>query len=436
MRARLLAVLLLSVAAGGAALANGTAQPDSVAFFADADVPDELAMNTTFGFLFSEDAGETWEWTCHEAVIGNAPFTPFSSRGPGGTFYVTTPLLLGTDPGLTLWRSDDRGCSWSGTESLRNESVRALAFRPGDDTTVLAAGSRTGGVAAVWRSTDGGLTYGGPLLEVPGHVFNTVHYAPSDPQRVYVAALKQTMPQESTLYRSDDGGNGWTPIPFTQFDQPPIRVLAVDPSDADVVWLRNDSATDRVFRSTNGGLAFSLVHTVDTDIAGMALTDGGDAQWLAISRTDGLLHATTASPVFLPIPGSPIARCVEAEGDAVYVCAHPYQDPYAAAVTVDGGATFDTAMTFQRITGPRTGCPAASSHVSLCEPLWPQVRQNLGLDTPTPSASPTPTPPAGDGGDGAGCSCKMGAGPPMQSAAWVVLLGGLLVASFRRLSRL
>jgi hypothetical protein len=428
MRGPVFACLSAALAlAAGVALANGTAQPDSVSFFADATAPGDFAMNATFGFLFSDDAGASWEWTCHEAVIGDAAFTPGSWRSPTGAFYVTTPLLLGNDPSLTLWRSDHRGCNWVGNESLRNESVRALAFRPGDDTTVLAIGSRTGGIAAAWRSTDAGITFGAPLLEVPEHVFNTVHYAPSDPQRLYVAAIKQTVPQDSTLYRSDDGGGNWTPIPFTQFDQPPIRVLAVDPLNADVIWLRNDSAIDRVFRSTNGGLAFSLVHSIDTDVVGMALTDAGATQWLAVSRADGLLHATTASPAFLPVPGSPIARCVEAEGDAVYVCAHPYEDPYSAAVTFDGGATFDTAMTFQRISGPLTGCPADSSHVTICQPLWPQVRLNLGLDATTPTPSPTPTP--GNPGDrDPGCSCSLARQDGDPFAGCTYLLGAAAIA--------
>jgi len=400
---RILAASLV-VAAAGAAFANGTAQPDSVAFFADATPAGDFAMNTTFGFLFSEDAGATWEWTCHEAVIGTAPFTPGATRAPNGAFYVTTPLVLGIDPTLTLFRTDDRGCTWTGNESLRNRTVRTLAFRPGDDAAVVAIGSSSGGLGVAWRSSDAGITFGDPVLEVPEHIFTTVHYAPSDPQRIYVAALKQSVPQASVLYRSDDGGTGWTALPFAFVDQPPIRVLAVDPADADVLWLRNDAAVDRVFRSTNGGVSFALAHSVGADVLGMALTDNGASRWLAIAQTNGLLHATAARPAFAEVPGSPIARCVEAEGDALYVCAHPYQDPYAAAFTVDGGASFDTAMSFQRITGPLAGCPAGTSQPSICEPLWPIVRQNLGLDGPTPS--PTPTPKNGADRD-TGCSCSL-----------------------------
>ena len=403
MRRRAALAAVLALAAAGVALANGTAQPDSVAFFADATQADDFAMNTTFGFLFSQDAGASWEWTCHEAVIG-AVYTPGATRAPDGAFYVTTPLALGIDPTLTLYRTADNGCTWTGTESLRNRVVRSLAFRPGDDTTVIAVGGSSGGLAVAWRSSDGGLTFGSPLLEVPEYVFTTVHYAPSDPQRVYIASLKQTLPQNSAvLYRSDDGGTGWTPLSFPFVDQNPIRVLAVDPVDADIVWVRNDAATDRVFRSTNGGVSFALAHSiVGTDVLGMALTESGATRWLAVQRTNGVLLATEAAPLFSAIPGSPIARCVEAEGDTVYVCSHPYQDPYAAAFTDDGGATFDSAMTFQRITGPVTGCPAGTSHRTICEPLWPQVRQNLGLDGPTPS----PTPKNGADGD-TGCSCSL-----------------------------
>lgn len=432
MRPRSFALAALAlIAAGGAAFANGTATPDTVAFFANADAPGDLAMNATFGFLFSDDAGASWEWTCHEAVIGKAPFTPAGFRAPDGAFYVTTPLLLGSDPAITLWRTDDRGCSWTGNESLRNETARGLAFRPGDDATVIAIGTRTGGIAAAWRSTDGGLAFGAPLIEVPDHVFTTVHYAPSDPLRVYVAALKQTMPQDATLYRSDDGGDNWTPLSFAFVDQPPIRVLAVDPVDGDRVWVRNDAATDRVFLSTNAGVSFTLAHSVDTDIAGMALTDGGASRWLAITRSDGLLHATAASPAFAPVPGSPIARCVEAEGDDVYVCAHPYVDPYSIAVTTDAGATFDSAMTFQRITGPRTGCSGASSHVSICEPLWPQVRQNLGLDSASPTPTATPSDPRDDDGCGS-CCCSLGEYPRKPSVPVLFLVSLVLVEARRR----
>lgn len=405
--------------AAGVALANGTAQPDSVAFFADATAPDDFAMNTTFGFLFSDDGGGAWEWTCHEAVIGTAPFTPGATRAPNGAFYVTTPLILGIDQGLTLYRTIDRGCSWTGNESLRSRTVRTLAFRPGDDATVLAIGSSSGGLGMAWRSSDGGVTFGAPLLSAAEHVFTTVHYAPSDPQRVYIAALKQTVPQASVVYRSDDGGDVWTAMPFAFVDQPPIRVLAVDPLDADVLWLRNDAATDRVFRSTNGGVSFALSHSIDTDVLGMALTDAGATRWLAVSQTNGLLRATAASPGFAAIAGSPTARCVEAEGDAIYVCAHPYQDPYSAAVTIDGGASFDSAMTFQRITGPVADCPAGTSHRNICEPLWPQVRQNLGLDTP--ASSPTPTP--GDRGNGeGGCSCALSGEHPTRPYGWLLVL--------------
>ena len=412
------------------ARANGTAPPDSVSFHADADAPGDFAMNATFGYLFSTDTGESWQWTCHEAVI-SAPFTPIAHRAPSGTFYTTVPLALGNDPEITLWRTEDRGCAWTGVESLRGETVRALAFRPDDDAVVLAAGSRAGGIAAVWSSTDGGVTFGEPLLEVPEHVFTTIHYAPSDGERVYVAALKQTAPQNATVYRSDDGGDTWDAHPFAFVDQPPIRVLAVDPLDADVLWLRNDAAQDRVYLSTDGGIGFSLAHTADFDVLGLALTAGGDTRFLATAEAEGIFRSTASSPAFVRVPGSPAPRCVEAEGQAVYVCANPYQDPFAAGVTFDAGATFDTAMVFQRITGPIAGCAGTSAHVTICEPLWPQVRQNLGLDgSPTPTA--TPTPPGGDDDDGGGpgCACSVGSGAPRVFPAVAGIL--LLLAARRR----
>jgi cysteine-rich repeat protein len=75
---------------------------------------------------------------------------------------------------------------------------------------------------------------------------------PSNSSTVYVSTLTQ-------LYKSIDGGESWhdagAGLPV-EFDV--VRVIAVDPSDSNVVYVAMDF--NGVYKSTNGGLAFSAAN--------------------------------------------------------------------------------------------------------------------------------------------------------------------------------
>lgn len=414
-----LAAFLLAPASGSA---NGTAVPDSLSFHVAPADPDTFWMNATFGFLRTTDGGQSWAWTCHEAILGSAPFSPKTFASGDGTLFATTPLLLAVEPSRTLWRTAD-GCDWTSTPTLDAVSVLAVAPRPNGDR-VLAAGLNTSGTTAfLWISDDGGLSFGSPVLTGPGEIFTGAAFAPSDPQRAYLASLAPSVPA-ATLYRSDDAGDSWTAQPFPFVDQPSIHVVAVSPSDADVVWVRNDAATDRLFVTTNGGASFREELTAPADFSGFALLDGGDTRYAAIRAAGGMWRSTASAPAWTPVPGAPSTRCLAAENGVLYLCADPLVDPFVAAARYDG-AVFDTAMAFQRITGPLV-CPAGSDSASVCDPLWPALQVRLGLATPTDSP-----PPAADG-PGGGCACSTATAAPGVFGAALVCLLGLASLAFRR----
>lgn len=393
------ALVAIGLTAGAiAAHANGAATPDTAQFHPVSPTAGDWAMNTTFGFLFSEDAGASWRWTCHEAVVGTVSITPHSWRSPKGDFFVSVPLGLAVEPGEPLWRTVDHGCSWTPVASLASNAVLAVAFDATGDVAFAAGTNAATDTALAWRSTDGGATFSAPIVSRAGRYFTSALVAPSDAQRVYLTVYSQS-PAYAAILRSDDGGGTWNELPFAFSGQPATRLLAVSPTNADVVWLRNDAATDRVLVSTNGAAGFTERFTASADVVDFALTENDGRAWIAVRTTAGLWSAPAQGYAPFAHPGGvdPSPRCLAADGSTLFVCANPYGDPWAAAETQDGAATWTTAMTFARVIGP-VSCPATT----VCDSLWPGVDQKIHGGSPTPT--PTPGHP---GSGGKGCSCSL-----------------------------
>src|SRR3954470_1908626 len=157
MRLRLALLLLL---APGIAFANGASVPDTAEFHPQSPTAGDLTMNTSFGFLFSSDDGAHWGWTCHEAIIGTASFTPRTYRSPDGTMFSSVPLGLAVPPDQTLWRTIDHGCNWTPVANLTSEAVLALSFAA-SGARALAAGTDASIMnGRAWLSSDGGASFG------------------------------------------------------------------------------------------------------------------------------------------------------------------------------------------------------------------------------------------------------------------------------------
>src|SRR5262249_23273984 len=85
-------------------------------------------------------------------------------------------------------------------------------------------------------------------------------------------------------------------------------------------------------------------------------------------------------------------------GNVLYGCA-PNASGFAFGASTDG-LIFAGLLKFQRnITGPLS-CPSGTDTHDLCEPKWPDVAMQLGIDTGG----------AGGGGGGAGAGAGGGAG--------------------------
>jgi hypothetical protein len=301
-----------------------------------------------------------------------------------------------------------------------------MDFQPGTPATMVVVGL-TGSDGTAWRSTDDGVTFGGPVLTAAGEQLTSVRFAPGAPLRAYASG--NVPGSTSTVWRSDDGGKSWSANPVTLGSNLSLSLLAVSPSDPDTVWLRADLASDEVLVSTDGAASFhpALTLTGLGDVQGFALTANGADRWVAVKRTNGLLAAAGGSTTFVRAASAPNVRCLDAQGDALFLCGDPYDARgFAAGTKTTDGAVFETSMSFARVSG-QLSCPAGSTSPPICDTYWPMVQQSLGL------VSPTPTPGNGGGGGG-GCGCNLGGetGPQLVFLAAAAALVLALVQARNR----
>jgi photosystem II stability/assembly factor-like uncharacterized protein len=224
----------------------------------------------------SRDQGLTW--TSLDAVPGHAAET-----GRGATRAVWflaesgETLFAGIDP-AGLFRSDDRGESWSPVAGLNEHPTRATwepskgcfavhsicvdSQQPNNIVVAVSAGG-------VYRSEDGGASWEPTNARVraenlpqptpgTGHNVHRVIRHPTVPERLYRQCYNGT-------YRSDDGARTWVEIT----DGLPSDFgygIVTDPNDADTVFQVPESGSHlrapvdgqlRVYRSRDGGATWA-----------------------------------------------------------------------------------------------------------------------------------------------------------------------------------
>jgi len=231
----------------------------------EADMRSDIAQGE--GVYKSTDGGESWRFSGlgDSQQIARILVHP---TDPDVVFVAALGHPYGPNEERGLYRSRDGGASW--TKVLGNdENTGAIdaAFAPEDPNVLYAALWRTrrtpwniyppagGPGSGLFKSTDGGdhwTRLEGGLPPHPGRI--GIGVARSAPGRVYAIVDAA----EGGLYRSDDHGAHWRRVGTDD------RIwgrgwyfgdVAVDPSDADVVYVGNTS----LYRSTDGGATFEPV---------------------------------------------------------------------------------------------------------------------------------------------------------------------------------
>lgn len=231
---------------------------------------------------------------------------------PGGRGELFRPPLLALVPWWWPWW---RSCSWraigpyQGTGFAGIGRITQLDVHPTDPNNVVAAAAGGG----VWRTFDGGLSWGSLMSDQPSLTMGGVARAPSDAAVVYAASGEDGGGWNPAwpgvgVYRSTNSGATWTltsPLPSDEFS-----AVVVHPTDPNTVYVAGDRGLHKsrdggVTWLTNPGLG-SLLDGRVTDV--VVAHDDPSMVYAAISGS-GVFRSTTggegvgASPAFTRLDG-------------------------------------------------------------------------------------------------------------------------------------
>jgi len=271
-----------------------------------------------------------------------------------------------------LWKTTDGGATWYPVTDgqILSSSVGAVAVAESNpDIVYLGMGEsqlRQNVLQGdgVYKSTDGGQTWVHMGLEET-QVVSRIRIHPSDPNRVYVAALGHPFGPnpERGIFRTLDGGGTWKKILFRD-ERTGAVDLVLDPSDPDVLyatlwevyrkpwilWSGGDGSG--IFKSTDGGNTWHeltrnpgfpkgiigkitvtvsradskrVYANIEAQEGGLCRSDDGGDTWTLINNQRDLWQRAF---YFLRIQADPVDR------ETIYVL------NYRLLKSTDGGRTF------------------------------------------------------------------------------------------------
>ncbi len=442
-----------------AAWANG-AFPDSQSILTPEGRPHEIRLATNFGIIASDDDGQSWVWSCEQAESNNGSLYQMGPP-PKNRLYVIS------SEGLAF--SDSDSCGWSIAGGTVAGTAIADAFPdPTNVNRVLAVverASEAGISYNVVESSDGGTTFGPTrYTAASGDNITGVEIARSAPSTIYVA-MTSGPTFAPKLARSTDGGATWKvddlsaklPTKTTL-----IRLVAVDPTNADRVYLRTHSAAGDAFAVAVAGAGGFTVTTPlnfpDGILSAYARLASGTIVIAAVVGLDEVAYRSTdAGASFQALPTPPSVRAMSARGSTLYVVADNVADGYAVGTSVDEGQSWQPLMRYDQLLAIQACVKQACQTDCLMRAAAGQWSEDFCAATaPAPPDGGAPTdagdgahsdagPADGGGGSGggsdasvtpppkSGCSCGVTPAGPFRGASLIATL--VLAAGLRRRPR-
>jgi hypothetical protein len=337
--------------------------------------PDLVVVRATFGLLISRDNGATWKWLC-ESALG---VPSISVEDPSVALTTGDALVVGVNEGLEV-SQDSSGANHLGCDfaciggPLAGQSIADLATAGANAVLALSStdifddAGRYTLDSRVWQSRDDGLHWAqqGAAFD-PSVSVTTIDVAPSDPTRLYVSGTRGFgAARTASLFVSTDGGTSWTerPLPFDAATEVSVFIGAVDPRNADRVYLRS-SGVSRLYVTGDAGRSFQLPLTMSGQMLGFAIAQDG-ATVYAGSIEDGLLAATGDTDGGLTFHKvSPIdVQCLATRGNEVWACSDT-QSGFVVGVSTNGGAHFTPKLQLDGVAGP-IACSASAQGPFAC----------------------------------------------------------------------
>jgi MYXO-CTERM domain-containing protein len=356
------------------AIANGRFPAANQIAFSPSD-PNFVLLRTTFGILLSHDSGVTWHWLC-EDVFGAA-----SSSTADPVLAITAGSIMASsllNRGLMV--SPDSGCAWSMAGGpLYGEFIKDLVGRPGAPGTVLALTSTYASNAGldggpgysqqVYESVDDGVSWsplGAPID--PNSLTTTIELAASDAARIYVSVVRGAdATRTASLFVSSDDGASWTerPVPIDPNNESQIFIGAVDPMNADRVYVRTLGHPSRLLVTSDAGKSYQAALSLSGAMLGFALLADG-SKVFGGSVEDGLFEATRDELAFRNVSMIHV-QCLSAHGTDLWACSDE-PSGFIAGVSSDDGHTFAARAHLRG--QPAIACAAGSTAAQCSMAPW------------------------------------------------------------------
>ena len=437
MRPVVVAGLLLAL--GSLAGANGRPPLTNGIHFKPND-QHSLYVATTFGLLVSHDDGCTMSWVCEQNIGYGGEWDPKYAIGADGAIFATTYT------GLRVSR--DGGCSFTtATAELAPGSPNRIAdiwidaLDVGPTGLVWVGTAESGQPNNVYLSSDNGVSFTSLGLMSSTVFYKSAKAAPTNMARAYISGY-EVAPPTAHVMRTDNMGGSWTPSPLANVQYgstPVVLVAAVDPNNADVVYLisqgANNSSGDRLYRSSDAGMTWTDVLEVTGPIKDVVIQDANTV-FVTTMMQSGMTfiggpayRSTNNGVAFDPMPAAPQLACLGKGPDGNLVgCGANWQPDYEAVTkSTDGATSFSKVWRFVELAGP-LNCPAGTAEYDTCnQEMWDNVKAQFAATGPTcgsnvvaDGANGDPTPKKS-----AGC-CDAGTSAPV-GLVWIVVVGGLLL---------
>jgi photosystem II stability/assembly factor-like uncharacterized protein len=206
-------------------------------------------------------ASEDWQQQTHIHGIGVNPSNP-------EVVYIATHhgIVIRSPEGEWLQLGDDRS------------DLMGFAMHPEDQMLLYRSGHPghghdTGGSHNLGFevSADGGASWQRRSME--GVDFHTLAIAPGHPDVIYGLATSG----QQGLFKSDDGGNTWTPLAANGLEATPFK-FAIAPQNSDHVFATTQAG---LFESNDGGQTWTLLpNTATAPLTDLITIEAGDSDHL------------------------------------------------------------------------------------------------------------------------------------------------------------
>lgn len=343
--------------------------------FADVVVDPSNDQNVYAGNYVSNDAGATWALAPGTATdLTVIAVDPADSQVMWG---VALANVLGS-----LWTTTDQGAHWSQVSMPQGNAVYNVAYDQGTPGALYASSQAFG----VYKSTDGGTTWTDSSTGISGvfsfdvladstgaiymgtlgsGIFKSADGGTSwdmkddgisvnsgtsgiSVQSLVEASTPGTLyfTDQSTLYKTTDGGDTWTGLSLPAFALGSLNVLAVDPEQAETIYVGTGSGqvlksidAGAHWTSSVSGLPADGIFSIAVDPTNSMVVYAGGFSTGLFESTDGGITWSSLAVIVDPGFGVSCAAVDPKTPMNVYACV----DNKGIEKSTDGGQTWSEA---------------------------------------------------------------------------------------------